>query len=258
MFADADERADVVEKIHKKENEDEFTEAEFRSGMKIQFQKCSGRMRQGKQLRGPVREAEGDSRGGDDKNAEKNCAGDFTRHENCGEKKSRDGEEHAGIGKFSEADESGGIGDDEIRVAHSNEGDEEADAGGGAVLEAIGNVVDDAFADFGERQKKENYAGEKDNAESGLPGNASADDDGISEVGVEGHAGRESDRIVGPETHDQRGERGGDAGGEEDAVGRHTRFCEDARVYDDDVGHGEERGETGEKFAADGGAVFLE
>src|SRR5690242_16979137 len=109
-------------------------------------------MRQGKHLRGPVREAEGNSRKCDDEDAEKNCAGDFAGHENGGEKKSNDREEHARIGKFSEADKSGGIGHDETCVAHADEGDEETDASRSAVLEAIGNVVDDALADFGKRE----------------------------------------------------------------------------------------------------------
>jgi hypothetical protein len=94
-----------------------------------------------------------------------------------------------GIGDFADCDEGGGIGDDDFRIAQADEGDEQADAGGGAVLEAIGDAVDDLFADVGEGEEKEEKAGEKDDAQSGLPGNAAAEDDGISEVGVEGHAG---------------------------------------------------------------------
>ena len=107
------------------------------------------------------------------------------------------------------------------------------------------------------RMQKE-QAGEKDDAEGGLPGDAAAEDDGVGEVGVERHAGSEGDGIVGPESHDERGDRGGNAGGEENALDGHAGFGEDARVDDDDVGHGHESGEAGEEFAADGGVIFFE
>jgi len=96
----ADERADVVEKIHKKENEDEFTEAEFRSGMKIQFSKMFRTDAARKTIARASARGRRGFRGGDDKNAENNCAGDFTRHENCGEKKSPRRRGARGIGKF--------------------------------------------------------------------------------------------------------------------------------------------------------------
>jgi len=51
------------------------------------------------------------------------------------------------VGNFAETDEGGGVGDNDVGVAQADEGDEEADAGGGIVLEAIGNAVDDLFAD---------------------------------------------------------------------------------------------------------------
>jgi len=162
------------------------------------------------------------------------------------------------IGEFADPDKRGGIGDDNFCIAQADEGDEESDAGGGAMFQTIGNTVDDLLANFGEGEKKEKEAGEKDDAESGLPGNAAANDDGVGEVGVEGHAGSESDGIVGPDAHDESGGRGGNAGGEEDAIDGHAGFGEDAGIDDDHVGHGHEGGEASEKFATNGGLIFLE
>jgi hypothetical protein len=126
------------------------------------------------------------------------------------------------------------------------------------VFQTIGNAVDDLFADLRECEEKEKDAGEEDDAESGLPGNAASDDDGVGEVGVEGHAGGESDRIVGPDAHDEGSGGGGDACGEENAIDGHAGFREDAGIDDDDVGHGHEGGEASEKLATDGSLVFLE
>jgi len=127
-----------------------------------------------------------------------------------------------------------------------------------AVLETIGDTVDDLLADVGECEDEEEETGQKDDTKSSLPGNAAAKDDGISEVSVEGHAGSEGDWIVGPQAHDERGDRGGNASGEENAFDGHAGFGEDAGVDDDHVGHGHERGEASEKFSADGGMVFFE
>jgi len=86
--------------------------------------------------------------------------------------------------------------------------------------------------------------------------NASADDDGISEVGVEDMPGaramdswpRDPMTSVANAAETQVAKR--------TAVGRHTRFCEDARVYDDDVAMARNVVRPERSFAADGGAVF--
>ena len=95
-------------------------------------------------------------------------------------------------------------------------------------------------------------------AQRRLPGHAAANDDGIREIGVERHPGRQGDRIVGPEAHYQRRESRRNAGGEEHSLDRHARFGKNARVDHHHVGHGHERRQAGQKLAADGGLVFLE
>ena len=207
---------------------------------------------------GPVAEAERNTGESDGNDAEENGAANAAGHQDGNENESSSGEKHLRIGSFAQADKGGGIGDNDFGVAQADEGDEKADTGGGAVLEAIGDAVDDLFADVGEREDKKEQARKKDDAESGLPGNAAAEDDGVSEIGVEGHARSEGDGIVGPNAHNERGERGGNASGEENAVNGHAGFGEDARVDDDHVGHGHEGGEAGKEFAADSGVIFLE
>src|SRR5229473_1214944 len=215
-------------------------------------------MRKGEKMGRPVAEAERNSGEGDGDDAQEDGAADAPGHQDSNEDEPRGGEANLRVGNFAKADKGGGIGDDYVCVAEADEGDEESDAGGGAVLEAIGNAVDDLFADVGEGEEEKEEAGEKNDSERSLPGHAAAEDDGVGEVGVERHARREGDGIVGPEAHDERGDRGGNAGGEENAINGHAAFGEDARVDDDYVGHGHESGQAGEELAPDGGLVFFE
>src|SRR5439155_10999703 len=175
----------------KKKDEDEFAKAEFCGGAEVQLEERAGRVRQGEKMSGPVTNAERNTGKGDDDDAEENGAADAARHQGGHEDESGGGEKHLGIGSLAKPHKRGGVGDDDLRVTQTDEGDEQADAGGGAVLEAIGDAIDDLFAHFGQREEKKEKAGEKDDAEGGLPGDAAPENAGVSEVGVEGHARRE-------------------------------------------------------------------
>ena len=70
--------------------------------------------------------------------------------------------------------------------------------------------------------------------------------------------GRERDGVVGPYSHDQRGERGGNARGEQNAFHGHAGFGENARVDDHHISHGGERGQARQQFAANRGVIFPE
>ena len=163
---------------------------------------------------------------GDGHDADEDGAAHASSHENGDEDQTRGREQDLGIGGgFAEANKGGGIGDYDFCVAQTNERDEEAYTRGGAMLEAVRDAVDDLLAELGQReQEEEQFAGEEDDAQSSLPRGASTDDDGIGEVGVEGHARGERDRTVGPKPHDKRGNRGGNTGGEEDASDGYARF----------------------------------
>ena len=51
---------------------------------------------------------------------------------------------------------------------------------------------------------------------------------------------------------------GADAGGHQDGVEVHIGGLEDGRIDEDDVRHGDERGDTGKDLRLDVGVVFLE
>ena len=91
-----------------------------------------------------------------------------------------------------------------------------------------------------------------------MPLEAEAEAHGVGEERVEAHAGGLRVRNVGEQAHHERADDGRDDGGEEHAAPRHTGRRQDLRVDDDDVGHGEERGQAGHDLRGDGGAVLLE
>src|SRR5713226_10456638 len=103
---------------------------------------------------GPVAEAERNAGKSDGDDSDEDGAADPPDHQDGDEGEPGSGETHLGIGDFAEADESGGIGDDNIRIAQADEGDEEADASGGTVFETIGNSIDDLFADVGQGEEQ--------------------------------------------------------------------------------------------------------
>src|SRR6267378_5879632 len=100
----------------------------------------------------PVGDAQEDAKQGGGNDSEEDGAVDLTRHKDQRESKAETGGLHGMIGKTPQADVSGGIGDDQLGVAHSDERNEHPDAGGGGVLQAGGNAVDDLLADTGDRE----------------------------------------------------------------------------------------------------------
>ena len=148
--------------------------------------------------------------------------------------------------------------DHNFRIAQSDECDEQTNSGGGAEFQAIGNSIYNLLTNSRERENQKQHTGQKDDAERGLPRDSSADNDGISEIGVERHAGSESNRIIGPQTHHQSCHCRGNAGGEEHSIDGHSGFGENSWIDDDDVSHRHKRGQAAQHFLADGGAILGE
>src|SRR5882762_5520982 len=124
FFADANERAHIVEKIDEEEHKDEFAKAKFCCRAQVQLEKRAGRMRQREKTRGPVTETERNASESDDGDPQENGAADAPGHQDGNENESRGGEKNLRIGSFAQPDESGGIGHNDFRVAQADEGDE--------------------------------------------------------------------------------------------------------------------------------------
>ncbi|MNH35260.1 hypothetical protein D3C79_959310 [compost metagenome] len=80
-------------------------------------------------------------------------------------------------------------------------------------------------------------------------------DHGVGEEGVQAHARRQGDRVVGDQAHGRRADGRRQAGGDEDRALVHAGLAENARVDEQDVGHGQEGGDARENLGADIGVV---
>src|SRR5204863_93418 len=88
-----------------------FTKADACGGAEVQLEERAGGMRQGEKMRGPLTEAERNSRESDDHDAEENGAGDAARHQDGHENKSGGGEKDLWVGSLAQADEGGEAGE---------------------------------------------------------------------------------------------------------------------------------------------------
>ncbi len=118
--------------------------------------------------------------------------------------------------------------------------------------------MDDPFTDLEDRQQEENRARQEHRAQRGLPGVAHGQHDGVGEEGVQAHARRQRDGVVGDQPHDRRTDGCGQTGGDEHRAVIHAGFGKDARVDEEDVGHRQEGGDTGQDLGAQRGVVRLE
>lgn len=83
-------------------------------------------------------------------------------------------------------------------------------------------------------------------------------DHGVGKEGVEAHARREGDRVVGDQAHHGGTDGGGQAGRDEDRALVHAGFAQDAWVHEQDVGHGPECRDPRENLGAHIGVVGFE
>ena len=123
FFADADQSAHIVEKIHEENDENQFAETDTCGGAQVELEERAGGMRQGEKMCGPVTEAERNAGERDDDDSEENGAADAPGHQDGDENESSGCEKNLGIGNFAQPDEGGGISHNDIRVAQSNERD---------------------------------------------------------------------------------------------------------------------------------------
>ena len=134
---------------------------------------------------------------------------------------------------------------DDAGVLERDQRQEQADAGGDRHLERLGDGVDDPFADRQHADDEEDDAGDEHAAQRHLPAVAHAAHHAEGEVGVQPHARRQGDRIVGEEGHQEAADGGGHAGRHEHRAERHLGGRQDRRIDEDDVGHRQEGRDPG-------------
>ena len=155
--------------------------------------------------------------------------------------------------------------DQRLRLRHHHLGlfqrddaEKQADAGRGRQLQVVRNRVDHVLADAEHRDQKEQHARTEHRRQRLLPGVFVGQHHGEGEEGVDAHAGRQRDRIIGVKRHHHGAHRRRHAGGDEHRARVHARLAEDRRIDEHDIDHGQERGQTGDEFGLDIGALLLE
>ena len=116
--------------------------------------------------------------------------------------------------------------------------------------------VENCLADVDERQENKNDAFDENCRQCLLPRVAHADNDRVSEIGVETHARAQNERHICKQCHTKRCERGGESGCREDCARVHSRRAEDYRIDGEDISHCHERRDARHHFRFDVGAAF--
>ena len=161
---------------------------------------------------------------------------------------------HIEIGHFQQ---SGVAADNHAGVFQRNQRQKQADAGGNRHFQTHRQRVYQQLAHLEKAEQNKNHARYKHRRQRNLPGNAfHAHHHRKGEIGVQPHAWRQRDRVVGQKPHNQAADGRRNAGGNKHRAEVHAGFGQGERVDDDDVAHGEKGGETGQNLGADGSFVL--
>ncbi|MDQ0694938.1 hypothetical protein QF048_001380 [Streptomyces sp. W4I9-2] len=199
---------------------------------------------------------------GADGDADEDRAGDVARLEHEDEQQGHAEDEDGPAGEFTgRAEGDGGrlALVDESGLVEADEGDEEPDAHGDAVLERERDRVHDHLAEAGDHQEADHHTVDHTHAHGLRPGHVGRDLRG--EHAGDAEAGGERQGHLPDEAHEQ-GRRGRREGGRGDQAGLAEEVAvdvlpaQDQRVEQQDVRHGHEGRDAAAQLARDGGSPF--
>jgi hypothetical protein len=224
----------------------------------IQLQESRCQRRWHRDQAGKLGHAQGDAGDGYHQNADQYGAGDPACLQADDQEETEDRQQRRRLGQVTEGHLGSRIADHDTGLLQRNQRQEQADAGSNRRAQLQGDAVDDPFANPEHRQHEEQARREEHRTQRHLPGMTHAQHHGVGEKDVQTHARRQSDRVVGDQPHDRRADGRGQAGGDEHRALVHARLAEDARVDEEDVGHGQEGGQAGKQLGAHVAVVSLE
>src|SRR5690606_26958947 len=251
----ADQGAGGVEQVDEQEGEHHADQTDVQGTPDVQFQQGRhDRRRHGDDAvqRG---QAQRDGDGGDGQDADHHGAGDLAGGQGADDEEAQGGQDRTGSGDFAQGDQGGRMINHDAGVLQGDDGQEQADTGADAGTQRQRHAVDDPLADLEGRQQEEKHAGQEHGTQAHLPAVAHGQHHGVGEEGVQAHARSQGDRVVGQQTHQGRADGGGQAGGNEHGALVHAGFRQHGGVDEQDVGHGQEGGETGQDLGAHVGVV---
>ena len=244
-MGEGDQGAGIVEQVDEQEGEDHRDQADMDGARKIHLQEHRGDRRRHVEHAAELLMPGDDRDDGHDQDADDHAAQHPAVLERHDQREAQRRHHDRPALEVAVLHQRRRIADHDAGVLERDQRQEQADAGGDRHLERLRDGVDDPFADRQHADDEEDDAGDEDAAQRHLPGKLHAADHGEGEVGVEPHARRQRDRVVGQERHQQAADRRGDAGRDEHGAERHAGFAEDVRVDEDDVGHGQEGRDPG-------------
>ncbi len=254
-FGHADQGAGVVEQVDEQEGEDHADQAHVEGAGDVQLQEGRGQRRWHRDHPAERRDAQRDRGHGHRQDTDQHGAANLQRLEGDDQEEAQGGEDRRGFAEVAQTHQGGWVIDDDAGVMQGNQRQEQADAGSNGRAQRQRDAVHDPFADAEDRQQEEQHRGEEHRAQRHLPGVAHVQDHGVGEEGVQAHARRQGDRVVGDDAHGHRADGRGQAGGDEERALVHAGLAEDARVDEQDVGHGQEGGDARENLGAHVGVV---
>ncbi len=159
--------------------------------------------------------------------------------------------------QVAQGDVGDGVRCDDAAILERDDGQEQADAGGDRRAYRWRYAVDDHFPHAEQGDGDEQAAGDKHRTQRNLPRVVQVADHEVGEIGIQAHARRQCDGVIGVQGHDQGADGSGDAGGDEDRVARHAGVAQDGWVDEYDIGHRQERGQAGHDLGLDVGFMQL-
>src|SRR5690606_23745159 len=204
LLRDADQGAGGVEQIDEQEGKDHADQANFQGAREIQLQQGRGQAGRGGNKAVSAGQAQRQADKGNDQDADHYRTGNLAIGQGDDDGKTQGRQQRAGLGHITEADQGGGVIHHDTGALQVNQRQEQADAGGDGRAQGQTSAVDQTFADLEDAQYEEQEAADEHGTQGHRPAVAHGTDHGIGEEGVQPHAGRQGERVVGPEAHDQR------------------------------------------------------
>lgn len=153
----------------------------------------------------------------------------------------------------AQTDERGVVVHNDSGILEPQKCDEQADTAPDGEFQRGWECVDNLLAQVAHGEQDEDNALNEHCRQGELPGVAHGEADRIGEERVQPHAGCKPERQLGIEGHQQGGEGRGQDGGRKQGTFVHACYAQYAWVDGQDIGHGQEGGDSGQNFCTDSG-----
>ncbi len=257
-MSDADQRAGRIEEIDQQQREDDDQRRRLEDSREVELQEGRRQRRRQRYHAGVFHQAERNADQRHHQDANERRAEHIARVERRDQREAGEREDGGPLLEVAQRHQSGRVIDHDLGLLQCDDEQEKADTRRHRELEISRDRVDDVLAQRRKRNDERKNAGHQHESERLLPRVFVGQHQGEGEERVEPHAGRERDRIIGVERHDQRRDRRRDAGRDEHRALVHPGVGQDRRVDEHDVDHGEERRDARDHLGAHVGAVLLE